>query len=92
LDISQEDAMITKSIGSTQAQNNFGQVLDDVTHNHTRYIIERRGVPQAIILSFDDFAYVLSDESERQQMDTILRELRPEYRLGQILSPTAGSK
>ncbi len=84
--------MITKSIGSTQAQNNFGQVLDDVTHNHTRYIIERRGVPQAIILSFDDFAYVLSDESERQQMDTILRELRPEYRLGQILSPTAGSK
>jgi prevent-host-death family protein len=91
LDINQEGMMITKSISSTQAQNNFGQVLDDVTQNHTRYIVERRGVPQAIILSFDDFAHVLSDESERHQMDTILRELRPEYSLGQVLSPTDGS-
>jgi prevent-host-death family protein len=77
--------MTTKSISSTQAQNNFGRVLDDVTHNRTRYVVERRGVPQAIILSFDDFAYVLNDEKERRQMDAVLRELRPEYRLGQIV-------
>lgn len=84
--------MITKRIGSTQAQNNFGQVLDDVTQNRTRYIIERRGVPQVIILSFDDFAHVMNDESERQQMDAILRELRPEYYLGQVIAPTPGTK
>ena len=84
--------MITKRIGSTQAQNNFGQVLDDVTQNRTRYIIERRGVPQVIILSFDDFAHVIDDESERQQMDAILRELRPEYYLGQVIAPTSGTK
>ena len=60
--------MTTKSLSSTKAQNNFGRVLDDVTHNHTRYVIERRGVPQVIILSFDDFAHILSDEEERQQM------------------------
>ena len=89
LDIAKEDMMITKRIGSTQAQNNFGQVLDDVTRNLTRYIIERRGVPQVIILSFDDFAHVLDDESERQQMDTIIRELRPGYHLGQIIAPTS---
>ena len=79
--------MITKSISSTQAQNNFGQVLDDVTHNHTSYIVERRGIPQAIVLSFDDFAYVLNNESQRQQLEAILREHRPEYRLGQVLTP-----
>jgi PHD/YefM family antitoxin component YafN of YafNO toxin-antitoxin module len=83
--------MATKSISSTQAQNNFGRVLDDVTHNHVRYIVERRGIPQAIILSFGDFAYVLDDESERQQMEAILRELRPEYHLGQILNPPIAS-
>lgn len=77
--------MATKSISSTQAQNNFGRVLDDVTHNQTRYIIERRGVPQVIILSFDDFAYVLSDETERRQMDTMLKELRPRYHLGRVI-------
>jgi len=84
--------MTTKSISSTKAQNNFGRVLDDVTHNHTRYIVERRGIPQVIILSFDDFAYVLSDERERQQMDAVLRDLRPEYHLGQVVSSTPHSK
>jgi prevent-host-death family protein len=78
--------MATKSVSSTKAQNNFGRVLDDVTHNHTRYIVERRGIPQVIILSFDDFAHVLSDEEERQQMDNVLKELRPEYHLGEVVS------
>jgi prevent-host-death family protein len=80
--------MITKSVSSTQAQNNFGQVLDDVTHNNTRYVIERRGVPQAILLSLNDFAQVLTSESRRQQINTILKEIRPEYHLGQILKAT----
>lgn len=77
--------MATKSISSTRAQNNFGRVLDDVMYNHTRYVVERRGVPQVIILSFADFAQVLENEQERQQMHTILSELRPEYHLGQVV-------
>jgi prevent-host-death family protein len=84
--------MITKSIGSTQAQNNFGRILDDVTHNHARYVIERHSVPQVIILSFDDFSHLLSDKDERQQMDMILKELRPEYNLGRVLNPKADSE
>jgi prevent-host-death family protein len=85
--------MVIKSISSTQAKNNFGQVLDEVTHYHARYVIKRHDVPQAIVLSFEDFAYVLNDESERRQMDTILREIRPEYRLGQIITTSmAGSE
>jgi prevent-host-death family protein len=84
--------MITKSISSTQAQNNFGQVLDDITRNHTGYIIKRRGTPQAIVLSFDDFAYLLSDANERRQMDAVIKELRPKYSLGQVLNPAVGSK
>lgn len=84
--------MITKKIGSTQAQSNFGQVLDDVTRHRTRYIVERRGIPQALILSFDDFADVLDDEDERRQMNAILRELRPEYDLGQVVKSTPRSR
>lgn len=84
--------MITKSISSTQAQNNFGQLLDDVTQNRAHYIIERRGIPQAILLSFDEFAYLLSNETKRQQMDAIIKEIRPEYHLGQVLSPTTEAK
>lgn len=79
--------MATKSISSTKAQNNFGRVLDDITQNHARYIVERRGIPQVVILSFDDFADVLNDDLEREQMYTVLRELRPKYQLGQVLKP-----
>jgi len=84
--------MATKSISSTQAQNNFGRVLDDVTHNRTRYIVERRGVPQAIVLSFEDFAQVLGSESERKKIGAVLKEIRPEYRLGQVVDPTTKTK
>lgn len=78
--------MAIKSVSSTQAQNNFGQVIDDVTQNHTRYIVERRGSPKAVILSFDDFAKVLNDVKERQEMESIIRELQPEYGVGQVVN------
>ena len=84
--------MATKTISSTEAQNNFGRVLDDVTHNRTRYIIERRGVPQAIVLSFEDFAQVLGNESERKRLGAVLKEIRPEYHLGQVVDPTTHTK
>ena len=42
--------MRTKTIASTAAQNNFGQILDDVSQHNTRYIIKRRNSSQAIIL------------------------------------------
>lgn len=78
--------MATKKISSTQAQNNFGQVLDDVTYNQTRFIIERRGIPKAVMISFDDFERLLANESERSEMSLLLREVKPEYQLGQALS------
>ena len=79
--------MTIKSIGSTEAQNNFGRVLDDVTLNRARYIVKRRGVPQVIILSFDDFDYVLRDDTERRRMGSVLRDLRPQYRIGEVIEP-----
>lgn len=77
--------MAIKSINSTEAQNNFGQVLDDVTLNRARYIVKRRGVPQVIILSFDDIAYMLGDDGERRRMGSIIRELRPQYSIGEVI-------
>lgn len=81
--------MTTHSISSTQAKNNFGRILDDVTQNHVRYIIARRGAPQAIMISFNDFASILADEAERLQMTSVLRELRPQYSLGTVLGHQA---
>ena len=77
--------MSTKTIASTPAQNNFGQILDDVIQNNTRYIIKRRGSPQAVILSLSDLERLLMDEAERSRMENVVRELRPAYGLGDMV-------
>jgi prevent-host-death family protein len=77
--------MTTKSISSTQAQNNFGRVLDEVSQRRTRYIVERRGVPQAMILSLDELAATLADQKERERMMRVVTRVLPDYPLGRVV-------
>ncbi len=80
--------MTAKTISSTDAQNNFGQVLDDVVRTRTRYIVKRRGTPQAVVLSFEDFIELLNNEAQRQDFAAVLKELSPVYSLGETIDPT----
>lgn len=76
--------MKTRLVASTEAQNNFGRVLDDVVQNGTRYIIRRRNSSQAILLSIADFESLLSgDETERRKLERMVRELSPSYSIGE---------
>ncbi|MGI8587832.1 MAG: type II toxin-antitoxin system Phd/YefM family antitoxin [Chloroflexia bacterium] len=79
--------MATKTVSSTDAQNNFGQVLDDVVRTRTRYIVKRRGTPQAVVLSFEDFIELLNNETQRQDFASVLKELSPVYSLGEVIEP-----
>lgn len=75
--------MGTKLIASTEAQNNFGRVLDDVVQNGTRYIIRRRNMSQAILLSMADLeSILLATENERSELGKVIRELSPTYSFG----------
>ncbi|HNS02673.1 MAG TPA: type II toxin-antitoxin system Phd/YefM family antitoxin [Anaerolineae bacterium] len=79
--------MPTKTIRSTEIQNNFGRILDDVVHNSTRYVIQRHSSSQAILLSLEDFNRLLAaSEGERSKFGSVIRELSPSYDLGKILS------
>lgn len=78
--------MKTKLVASTEAQNNFGRVLDDVVQNGTRYVIRRRNTSQAIILSIADFESILSaNEIERKKLEKVIRELSPVYSIGKSI-------
>jgi PHD/YefM family antitoxin component YafN of YafNO toxin-antitoxin module len=77
-----EHLMSTKAIASTMAQNHFGQILDDVIQNHTRYVIKRRGVPQMMMISLTDLELLLLNDDERSHLAMTVRELRPVYDLG----------
>jgi PHD/YefM family antitoxin component YafN of YafNO toxin-antitoxin module len=79
--------MKTKLVASTEAQNNFGRVLDDIVQNSTRYIIRRRNASQAIILSISDFESILvANETERKKLEKVIRELSPVYSIGEAIS------
>ena len=78
--------MTTKTIPSTEAQNNFGRILDDTIQNGTRYVIKRRDTPQAILLSLSDLERLLTaSEIERKEIRNVIRELSPVYNLGETV-------
>ena len=77
--------MKTKTIASTDVQNNFGRILNDVIQNDTRYVIKRHNSPQAIILSLTDFERLLTNQNEQDKMVNIVRELSPVYSLGETI-------
>jgi len=78
--------MGVKLIASTEAQNNFGRLLDDVVQNGARYVIRRRNSAQAIILSVADLESILAaDETERSKLEKLVRELGPTYTLGEAV-------
>lgn len=80
-----ETSMSTKTIASTKAQNNFGQILDDVVQNHTRYVVKRHNKAQVIILSLSDFEKMLVDSQEQQRVQHLIRELKPVYNVGETV-------
>ncbi len=79
--------MRTRLIASTEAQNNFGRMLDDAVQNSTRYVIRRRNASQAILLSIADFESLLAgDEAERRKLEKVIRELSPIYSVGESVA------
>ncbi len=75
--------MATRTIDSTEAQNNFGRIIDDVVEHGTRYVVRRRKVAQAIILGLADFERILSNDSEQRKMVIVVPALAQTYTLGE---------
>ena len=72
--------MIIRTINSTEAQNNFGRLLDDVVEQDTCYLIQRFGKAKAAIIPLDDFRRLVGQGSEAARR---LREASAGYSLGQ---------
>jgi prevent-host-death family protein len=77
--------MSTKTISSTDAQNNFGKILDDVIQNNTRYILKRRSSPKAIVLSLSDFQRLVNNQDEQLKLTQLISEMSPSYELGETI-------
>jgi len=78
-----EVRVATKLISSTEAQNNFGRLIDDVVQYGTKYVIQRRGVSQAVVLSIREFDELLSaNNARRSKTAGMFRQFSPRSSLG----------
>jgi prevent-host-death family protein len=73
----------TRSISSTDAQNNFGRVMESAVQEHVAYVVTRRETPVVVILGVKDFGELLRGGPEGTNMRGVLRELSPDYELGE---------
>lgn len=80
-----------KRASSTEAKNNFGQVLDDVL-NHNLFIVERHGTAKAIIMSLDDFTQILDDANECRKISAIIKKMRPHSVVGRVVTIKTGAE
>lgn len=55
---------VTKVITALFARTQFGQILRKVKDNKARYIVGKRGEPQAVIMGIQDFINTIAPEPE----------------------------
>jgi PHD/YefM family antitoxin component YafN of YafNO toxin-antitoxin module len=55
---------MTKVVSAVEARVQFGQLLRRVKNNNERFVIDRRGEPQAIIMNLDDYIDAVAPEPD----------------------------
>jgi prevent-host-death family protein len=63
-DIAKKSASMSKVISVQTAQEEFGQIVKRVRNKNERFVIDRRGEPQAIIMSLADYIDAIAPEPD----------------------------
>lgn len=73
-------------IPATQAKTRFGEMIREVATKGTRFIVQKRGVPQAVVISLDDYEDILETEAELRDPEYLasIGESRRQYELGEV--------
>ncbi len=76
-----------KTINAFTARTHFGQVIKLVVQGG-RFIVTKKGRPQMVLLSVDDFEDLLEIAAERQdkELQRALKESARQYKRGEVSS------
>ena len=80
---------MTNVVSALTARTQLGQILKRVKKNNERFVVDRRGEPQAVIMSMEDYIKTMApppawlkgiwDASERRQTNrSTMREINAE--------------
>jgi prevent-host-death family protein len=73
---------MTKVVSSSEAQNNFGAMLQWAEEQGEEIVVERRGKPAAVIISYEEYAEVmrLRQAERKRQALAAIRQVREQVR------------
>ena len=71
---------MARTVSSSEAQNNFGALLQWVNENAEGVIVERRGKPAAALISYEEYQAMLQlrEEERKRKALSALEKLRRE--------------
>ncbi len=66
---------MTNIVSALTARTQLGQIMQRATKNQERFVVDRRGEPQVVIMSVDDFIKTIAPEP------SVLASIRSKSRL-----------
>jgi PHD/YefM family antitoxin component YafN of YafNO toxin-antitoxin module len=81
-----EEGEMMRRISLKQAKRDFEKLAEEIWHSKDRLLIERDGLPIAVLLSMDDFENLMETVGELSDSRHLasIREARAEYRRGEV--------
>ena len=75
-----------RMIGLKKAKMDFEQLAEEIWHSKSRLLIERDGLPIAVLISIDDFEDMMETIGELSDSEYLssIREARAEYKRGEV--------
>lgn len=73
-----KSVVLARSVSALTARTQFGQILRRVRHNHERFVVDRRGEPQAVILGVEEYLRNFAKETPE------LRRIRVEAKANNL--------
>jgi prevent-host-death family protein len=76
------EATMPRTVSSSEAQNNFGAMLQWTEEQVDEIVVERRGKPAAVIISYDEYTEIvrLRQEERKRQALAAIRQVRADVR------------
>ena len=71
---------MARTVSSTEVQNNFGAMVQWAKENHEGVIVERRGKPEAALISYEEYQAMiqLKEQERKRKAFDALEKLRRE--------------
>ena len=71
---------VTQTIKSSEVRQNWSQVLNQIARRKTRVMVEKSGIPVAVLISADDFERLSRLEAEREARFSLIDRAREAFK------------